>query len=231
VPELTNLEWETRVGYPRRLVAGCDEVGRGCLAGPVAAGAVLLPRVIDLDRDPWLLEVTDSKKLSADARERLAPLIEGWAESWAVAIASVEEIDEINIYHASHRAMVRAVALLAKKPQHLLVDGNRVPKDFTLPATPVVKGDLKCLSIAAASILAKVWRDRKMAELDSEYPGYGFAGHKGYPTPQHSRALEKLGPCAVHRRSFGPVAALSRLSLSSTPVPGPGLAQPGGDVT
>lgn len=217
------LEWETRLGFPDVTILGIDEVGRGCLAGPVVAGALILPPVIDFDRNPWLREVADSKCLTPEKRERLAPLIEAWAASYAVASASVEEIDQINIFHASHLAMVRAaegvlerfraanapassaanVALLA----HALVDGKFLPKNLPCTATAIIKGDLQCLSIAAASILAKVWRDRLMADLDSMHPGYGFAAHKGYSTPVHAEALVRLGVCVLHRRSFAPVAA------------------------
>ena len=207
------LDFERKAGHPSKVVAGLDEVGRGCLAGPVVAGAVLLPSVVDYEAHPWLSEIGDSKLLTPEKREKLAPLIEGWALACAVGVATVEEIDRINIYHASHLAMRRALenAQLARgvRAQHVLVDGNVIPKDLAAPAaTAIVKGDLKCLSIAAASIIAKVWRDRAMVEADARHPGYFFGVHKGYSTPQHSKALKELGPCAIHRRSFGPVAAL-----------------------
>jgi ribonuclease HII len=179
----------------------------------VVAGALILPPVIDYEAEPWLREVTDSKCLSPGKREELAPLIERWALASAVAEATVEEIDRINIYHASHLAMCRAIEKLGSLPSHILVDGNRVPAALPCPATAIVKGDLKCLSIAAASILAKVWRDRAMTELDARYPGYGFAVHKGYATPAHSSALRALGPCEIHRRSFAPVALQLQSSL------------------
>ena len=219
--KLDNLEWETRAGHPGTLVAGCDEVGRGCLAGPVVAAAVLLPAEISLTSDPWLAEITDSKKLTPKARERLVPRIESWAQAWALGSASVEEIDAINIYHASHLAMKRALEKLKPQADHVLIDGNAIPKGLRMKTTAIVKGDLLCLSIAAASILAKVWRDRHMAELDVRYPGYGFGVHKGYATPAHSKALTELGCCAIHRRSFAPVAAALGLSKS-----GPLLASP-----
>lgn len=211
------LEWENRVGYPQVIILGVDEVGRGCLAGPVVAGAVALPSVIDREAHPWISEIKDSKGLKPEARERLVPLIQNWVLAYGIGIASVEEIDQINIYHASHLAMVRAIeaarsSLVGGSKQqplmHLLIDGKFLPKQLPCPATAVVKGDQKSLSIAAASILAKVWRDQQMSVLDERYPGYGFAIHKGYATPAHSKALKQNGVCAIHRRSFSPVAAL-----------------------
>jgi ribonuclease HII len=211
-----DLEWETRFGYPRVTVLGIDEVGRGCLAGPVVAAALLLPPVVDFDLHPWLKEVTDSKCLTAEKREQLAPLIEKWALSSAVGMASVEEIDRINIFHASHLAMVRAAEIailrardhmeLGPEALHAIVDGKFLPKNLPCSASAVIKGDLRCLSVAAASILAKVWRDQRMTELDSQYPGYGFAVHKGYSTPTHAAALRVQGASPIHRRSFAPVA-------------------------
>ncbi len=203
LPTSPTLEEEYRVGYPVLLVAGVDEVGRGCIAGPVVAGAVVLPGLVDYKTDPWLLEVTDSKLLVASARERLAPLIIAWALSSAVGLATVEEIDQINIFHASHLAMTRAIQALPVRPQHLLIDGKFLPKTGLIaPASAIIKGDLKCLSIACASIIAKVWRDHLMFALDQEYPGYGLAQHKGYPTPEHARALQKNGILKIHRKSF-----------------------------
>ncbi|HCM38788.1 MAG: ribonuclease HII [Bdellovibrionales bacterium GWC1_52_8] len=214
---MPSLDWEIKVGFPRAGVAGVDEVGRGCLAGPVVAAAVLLPEIVDVSVCPWLEKVTDSKMLSPEDRERLAPLITGWAASSAVGYATVEEIDRINIFHASHLAMQRAIEGLKIAPAHVLVDGKFKPKFFhgeavagarTLcESTAIIKGDLLCLSIAAASIVAKVWRDQRMAELDTAYPGYDFGTHKGYSTPAHSAALKKLGACEIHRKSFAPVAA------------------------
>lgn len=193
-------------------------MGRGCLAGPVVAGALALPlssQSYDLDLHPWLAEVTDSKCLKPESRERLAPLIEAWAAASAIGVATVEEIDKINIYHASHLAMKRAADQVATQLRergtvvaHILIDGNAVPKGLPAHATAVIKGDLKCLSIAASSIIAKVWRDREMAKYDGAYPGYGFGVHKGYATPTHSAMLKQLGACAIHRRSFAPVAAV-----------------------
>ncbi|MCM2279372.1 MAG: ribonuclease HII [Oligoflexia bacterium] len=216
------IEWETVHGHPRLRVVGVDEVGRGCLAGPVVAGAVILPSEIDFSAHPWLSEITDSKELSPQARERLAPLIRSWVLAWGVGEASVEEIDRVNIYHAAHLAMVRAVDALALKPDHALIDGNAIPKGLKCTSTAIVKGDLQCLSIAAGSIIAKVHRDRLMAQLDARYPGYGFGAHKGYSTPTHARALKSLGACEIHRRSFAPVAAV--LSASEVTAVGENLS-------
>ncbi len=180
------------------------------MAGPVVAAALVLPRVLDFNTSPWLGDIRDSKLLDATARERLAPLIESWAESVQIGVASVEEIDQINIFHASHLAMGRALKGLKTQPGHVLVDGKFLPKnqtEFNFPATAVIKGDQKCLSIAAASIVAKVWRDRYMVELDQQFPMYGFAKHKGYPTEFHAQALKQHGASQVHRRSFRTVKA------------------------
>lgn len=181
-----------------RLIAGVDEVGRGPLAGPVTAAAV----VLDPDRVPAGLD--DSKKLSASARERLFDEIAAVAEV-SVAHASVVEIDELNILYASHLAMERAVSGLARRPDHALIDGNMVPKALICPATALVKGDGRSLSIAAASIVAKVTRDRIMVDLAQQYPGYGWEKNAGYPTPSHKEALTALGVTPHHRRSFKPV--------------------------
>jgi len=209
-----SIGFETESGFPDLRVAGVDEVGRGCLAGPVVAGALILPVDVNFERDPWLKSIKDSKLLTPEQREKLYPKIQNWALAYGIGTASVEEIDRINIYHASHLAMVRAVGALSVAPHRILVDGNVVPRAFTQASRAIVKGDQKCLSIAAASILAKVWRDRQMAELDRVHPGYGFAVHKGYSTPAHSKALKELGPCAIHRQSFAPVAELLQQSLS-----------------
>jgi ribonuclease HII len=204
-----DLHHESLIGYPKIVVAGADEVGRGCLAGPVVAAAVVLPPKIDFAKDPWLSEVHDSKKLSPAIREKLAPLVQKWALAAEIGYATVEEIDRINIFHASHLAIVRAVKALKTRPQHVLIDGKFLPREgLNLPASAVIKGDMKCLSIAAASIIAKVWRDQYMSELETQYPGYGFARHKGYPTSLHAQALKKQGVTPVHRRSFEAVASL-----------------------
>ena len=182
-------------------VCGVDEAGRGPRAGPVCAGAVIL----DFTQVPVGLD--DSKKLTARARDALAPEIKTSALAWGVGFASVQEIDDLNILQATGLAMCRAIAAMSVKPAFALVDGNY---RFDLPCevTTVVGGDGKSLSIAAASILAKVARDRLMLELDGLYPGYGFAGHKGYHCPGHVEALARLGPCAIHRRSWAPIRAL-----------------------
>ncbi len=178
------------------LVCGIDEAGCGPLAGPVCAAAVILPPEFDL---PGL---DDSKKLSEKKRERLFPLIQQQALAWSVAWASAREIDEINILQARLLAMRRAAAGLGRAPDFALIDGNRDPHIPDIPARTIVGGDGKCASIAAASVLAKVSRDRFMAELDREYPQYGFARHKGYPTALHQAAILEHGPCPQHRRSF-----------------------------
>ncbi|MCW3781393.1 ribonuclease HII [Defluviimonas salinarum] len=179
-------------------VAGVDEVGRGPLCGPVVAAAVRL----DPLRIPPGLD--DSKKLMQARREALAAEIMARADV-AVAEASVEEIDRLNILQASHLAMCRAVAGLAQAPDHVLVDGNRLPRDLALSAEAVVKGDARSQSIAAASIVAKVWRDRIMVDLAQQHPGYGWERNAGYPTKDHLEALRNLGVTPHHRRSFKPV--------------------------
>jgi ribonuclease HII len=189
-------------------IAGVDEAGMSPLAGPVAAAAVILAPGTRIP------EVDDSKRLDAETRERLAPIIKQQAVAWAVAFAEVEEIDRINIYWAGLSAMRRAIAALAPSAEHLLIDGRRLP-GLALPQDRIVGGDAKSLSIAAASILAKTARDARMRALDVEYPGYGFAQHKGYPVDAHAEALRKLGACAVHRRSF----ALVREALGLPPLP------------
>lgn len=183
------------------LVAGVDEVGRGPLCGPVVTAAVIL--------DPLrpILGLNDSKKLTEARREKLFDEIRDKALAWCIGRAEVEEIDRLNILQATFLAMQRAVEGLHIQPRLALIDGNRCPK-LAVPSAPVIQGDAKVPAIAAASILAKVSRDREMAELDLIYPGYGLAGHKGYPTPAHLEALRRLGPTAIHRRSFAPVRAL-----------------------
>ena len=186
-----------------RWVAGVDEVGMGPLAGPVVAGAVVLPDAVDL---PGL---DDSKKLSRVTRERLDLAIREQALAVAVAEVSPDEVDRLNVYHAGLAAMRRSVEALALRPDHVLVDARTIP-GIALPQTGIKGGDALDASIAAASIVAKVYRDAAMQRLDATHPGYGFAAHKGYPTAEHLRALERLGPSPVHRRSFGPVAQLAR---------------------
>ncbi|MCS7091102.1 MAG: ribonuclease HII [Verrucomicrobiota bacterium] len=192
-------------------IAGVDEAGRGPLAGPVVAAAVILPsRWWQTGQvDPALAGLNDSKQLTAAAREAFYETLVSHAEiSWAVGMASVEEIDQFNILQATYRAMQRAVAGLQSPPDHVLVDGRPVPC-FNVPSTALVRGDGRSLSIGAASIIAKVTRDRLMGQLDRQYPGYGFAIHKGYPTPQHLEAIRRLGPSPVHRVSFAPVRSSS----------------------
>ena len=189
---------------PEGLVCGIDEAGRGPLAGTVVAAAVIL------DPQRPIPGLNDSKKLSEKKRDALAVLIRERAVAWAVASASVEEIDRLNILHATMLAMQRAVAGLAVRPTSAMVDGNRCPK-LDIPCEAVVKGDGKIASIAAASILAKTVRDAEMLTLHALYPMYGFDRHMGYPTAAHFQALEDHGASPVHRRSFGPVA--KQLSL------------------
>ncbi len=181
------------------LVAGVDEAGRGPLAGPVCAAAAILP--VDCE----LPGVTDSKALTHELREELLPRIEAAAVSIGVEMIDHVEIDRINVFQAAMLAMRRAIAQLDPAPEHVLVDGNHEPGS-KLPETAIVKGDALSLSIGAASIVAKVTRDRHMMAADEEYPGYGFAQHKGYATPQHLAALRELGPCDIHRRSYAVVA-------------------------
>lgn len=179
-------------------IAGVDEVGRGPLAGPVVAAAVILDPAHPIEG------LADSKVLSEKRREALAEIIRDKALAWALGRAEVEEIDELNILHASLLAMRRAVEALKVKPDHALIDGNRCP-DLPCTAEAIVKGDSKVAAISAASILAKVARDNEMIDMDEKYPGYGLAGHKGYPTKAHIQALGELGVTVIHRRSFGPV--------------------------
>jgi ribonuclease HII len=252
-----SLVFERGAGFPLSPVIGVDEVGRGCLAGPVVAAAVLLPPAWDLPRRSLVARfrpiatITDSKMLSKEEREVLAPWIRENVKAFGIGSASVEEIDTINIFHASHLAMERAAqALLERLAEmgepysptsialsgfvnavtnpllnadlpvpadlgmpmeslspfpHVLVDGNAIPKGFRGRATAIVKGDLHSLSIACASIIAKVHRDQGMRELAESHPGFGFEIHKGYATPMHRKALETLGPTPAHRRSFAPV--------------------------
>ena len=185
-----------RVGFV--YVAGADEVGRGCLAGPVVAGAVVL------DPGRHIPGVCDSKAVPATERQRLYDRICRHAVAWAVAAAEPDEIDRINIYWAGILAMRRAVDGLAVSPQHLLLDARRL-KDVDVPQQAIIRGDSKSACIAAASILAKTSRDAVMRELDQCHPGYGFADHKGYPVRLHYTAVQQLGACPAHRRSFAPV--------------------------
>lgn len=185
-----------------RLVCGVDEAGRGPLAGPVYAAAVML------DPARRIRGIDDSKQLSERDREKLAPRIKERALAWAVASATVEEIDRLNIYWATMLAMQRAVQALGVAPEEVLVDGNRCPK-LTYPARAIVGGDAKVRCIAAASILAKTARDAEMHQWHERYPQYGFAQHKGYATPEHLESLRRHGPCELHRRSFAPIRLMT----------------------
>jgi ribonuclease HII len=188
--------------HPRaRLVAGVDEVGRGPLAGPVVAAAVIL------DPASSIAGLADSKCLTETRREELAVEIRARALAWALGRAEVEEIDRINILQASLLAMQRAVQALDPPPDYALIDGNRCPQ-LRCPAEAVIRGDASVAAISAASIIAKVARDEEMRAMDREYPGYGLASHKGYPSKAHLEALRRLGVTPIHRRSFGPVRRL-----------------------
>jgi ribonuclease HII len=188
------------------LVAGVDEAGRGPLAGPVVAAAVILPATwANGGFDKRLVDLNDSKQLTEAPRENYFQIITTHRDiRHAIAIVDAATIDRINILQATHRAMNDALAQLQPQPQHVLVDGRPV-KSMTLPQTALVKGDSRSYSIAAASVLAKVTRDRMMLVFDSKFPGYGFAVHKGYGVPQHLAAIEKLGPCPIHRMTFAPL--------------------------
>lgn len=178
-----------------QLLCGVDEAGRGPLAGPVCAAAVILPRGVLIEG------VKDSKKLTEAARESLYDVIISEAISYGIAFSSTMEIEQFNILRATYLAMQRAVAMLHPQPDLALIDGNRA-EGFNIPVETIIKGDNICISIAAASILAKVTRDRLMREIDEEYPEYGFAQHKGYGTKLHNQAIDRFGPCPVHRLSF-----------------------------
>lgn len=186
-------------------ICGVDEAGRGPWAGPVTAGAVIL------DPDRPIEGLTDSKKLSKKKRLLLEPQIKAQAIAWAVVHVSAEEIDRINIREATFAAMRRAVEALSVRPHQILIDGNALPQNLSAPAQAIVKGDLTEPAISAASILAKTARDRLMIDLDAQFPGYGFASHKGYGTAAHAQALPQLGPCEQHRQSFAPVRKAMRL--------------------
>ena len=196
--------FKLELDYPQPL-AGVDEAGCAPLAGPVVAGAVIL------NRENFPRGIDDSKNLPIDKREKLYARIVKCA-AWAVGVASVEEIDTINIYWARMLAMTRAVEALGLEPAWVLVDGNACPR-WQRPSKAIVDGDAKCRSIAAASIIAKVTRDRMMAELARDHPGYGWETNRGYGTPHHYRALKQLGVTVHHRRSFAPVRALAEPEL------------------
>jgi ribonuclease HII len=183
--------WNNGIKY----IAGVDEAGRGPLAGPVVAAAVIFPSEVKIDG------INDSKRLSAKERERLFDIINEKAISVGVGIIDHTVIDEINILNATFRSMHEAIGKLTNRPDHLLIDGPRFA-GANIPFTAIIDGDAKCFSIAAASIIAKVSRDRLMKEYDKQYPQYGFAKHKGYGTKAHLEAIKKHGPCAIHRKSF-----------------------------
>ncbi len=184
------------VQFTSLLEAGTDEVGRGCLAGPVTAAAVILPSTVDLP------QLNDSKKISEKQRFELRPLIEKQAISFGVAHVFQEEIDETNILRASIKAMHLALEKLIKKPEYILVDGNRFHAFGKIPHQCIIKGDGKYQNIAAASILAKTYRDDYMKKIDAEFPYYGWEKNKGYPTHSHREAIKKFGSCLHHRKSF-----------------------------
>jgi ribonuclease HII len=199
-----DLEQEIAQAIGSIYVAGLDEAGRGALAGPVVAAAVILP----LDQPDELARfasVRDSKQLTAAQRQQLYDQITTHALTYGIGRATAQEIDQDGILKANFRAMLSAVAQLHPPAQYLLVDGSLPIRPTALPQKTVVRGDSRCLTIAAASILAKVSRDRLMVELDAQYPLYSFGRHKGYATPQHLAALEKHGPCPIHRFTFAPI--------------------------
>jgi ribonuclease HII len=189
---------------PHFLIAGVDEVGRGCLAGCVVAAAVIL------DASKPIAGLADSKKLTERKREQLSKIIQEDALSWAIAEASVAEIDSLNILHATLLAMQRAVAGLHRQPDTVLVDGNRLPQ-LTMPAQAIVKGDSKVQAISAASILAKVYRDNLMVDYHHQYPDFSFQIHKSYGTKQHLAEIQQFGFLDIHRKSFNPVKMLISL--------------------
>ncbi len=189
------LHTENRISGSGRIVAGVDEAGRGCLAGPVVAGAVIL------DENRPIHGLRDSKTLSEKRRNELFEQIREKALAYSIGITGAAEIDRINILQAALLAMEKAVLSLGKEPDCLLIDGNS-KTSLPIEQKAIIKGDSKCASIAAASIVAKVTRDRIMTEIEMEYPGYGFSRHKGYPTKEHLGALRNLGPCPIHRKSF-----------------------------
>jgi ribonuclease HII len=208
IPDQSGLDFGSCAGSgagsgfaPDLLIAGVDEVGRGPLAGPVVAAAVILDPARPIEG------LDDSKRLTPRRREQLAPEIRERALAWALGRSEAEEVDRVNVLQASMLAMQRAVAGLLVAPGHVLVDGNRAPA-FAVAATAIVGGDGRVPAIGAASILAKVARDAEMTTLEQSWPGYGFARHKGYPSAEHLEALKRLGVTPLHRRSFGPVRAL-----------------------
>lgn len=219
-------QWN-RLGFERELwqkgttlVAGVDEAGCGPLAGPVVAGAVVFPHSwLETGLYSKLRGLNDSKQLTEEQREKYYGIITSHPDiRFGIAVVEVEIIDRINILQAAHRAMAQALEQLQPAPQHVLVDGRAV-KSLQIPNTPLVKGDCRSYSIAAASVLAKVTRDRLMVQYDKQYPGYGFSNHKGYGTPEHLAAITAHGPCPIHRRSFSPFRpVMVELELFELPV-------------
>mgnify|MGYP000922270987 CR=1 FL=1 len=206
IPDFKKEEELLGKGY--RLIAGIDEAGRGPLVGPVVAGAVIIGGDPALAEELIRLGVRDSKQVSEKKREKLYDFIAREAECWAVASIGSEVIDEINILNATKQAMRKAAMELRFRPDFLLIDGNATLSDFPFDQLAVPKADERILSVSAASIMAKVARDRILADMDGEYPEYGFKAHKGYGTKAHLEALRKYGPCPFHRRSFEPVKSM-----------------------
>src|SRR6266567_5766273 len=204
---IPSLKWERalwRGGL--RVIAGLDEVGRGPLAGPLVAAAVVLPR--SAAREPWLRTVRDSKLLSAPQRATLDVAIRATAAAIGIGSVSAATLDVIGVVEATRRAMGEALDRLGTQVEHLLIDALSLPEP-PIPQTPLIHGDARCISIACASIVAKVARDSMMDDLDRCFPGYGFLRNKGYGTPEHLAALESLGPCPIHRQSFSPIRIAS----------------------
>ncbi|MDH5605962.1 MAG: ribonuclease HII [Anaerolineae bacterium] len=203
IPEAPNLQfeqalWQSGVAY----IAGIDEAGRGCLAGPVTAAAVILPNQPDIEKR--LHGVRDSKELNAKSRQKWRRIIPQESLAWGVGFADAQEVDEFGIVPATRLAAMRAIAKLKPPPEYLLIDHISIP-GAGLPETSLVKGDARSLSIAAASVLAKVERDALMVKMEKRHPGYGFANNKGYGTRQHRDAIKALGACPIHRQSFAPL--------------------------
>jgi len=203
LPPAPDLSFELELwAAGNQYIAGIDEAGRGALAGPVVAGVVVLPDLPDLPKQ--LEGVRDSKQMTPKDRQHWSGMIREIALFAEDGAASAAEVDEIGIIAATRLAIVRALSALPQKPEHLLIDHLSVP-EAGLPETILTKGDCRSLSIAAASVLAKVSRDEVMCRFDAEYPGYGFADHKGYGTRRHRAAIDEIGPCAIHRMSFAPL--------------------------
>jgi ribonuclease HII len=200
-PRPDHREETALLGQGYSLIAGMDEAGRGPVAGPVVAGLIILPKNLS---GPWVKDIRDSKVMTRLQREDVFAHLQGEALGFQSGAASALEIDELGIVPATRLAMTRALNSLALLPQYLLLDAFPLP-GVDIPQSAIIKGDATCLSIAAASVVAKVTRDRMMVELDTQFPGYGFAKHKGYGTGEHIRRLEELGPCPIHRFSFEPI--------------------------